>query len=450
MQIRLITVLFIGICLFGSLSLAATEPVGKITFLKGQVFVERNGQKNPGALNDPVYLKDRLQTEANSSAEIAFLDNSRIRMASGTLLEITEFLYQPGTETRQGLMSLLAGKARFLVQTLQNFKQKQFRVQTQTAVVGTRDTDFLVWVASLTETYALCLENTISLINTVKPDQEAILSAFMYSVIQGENPPSPPAFIPQDQLTSVVQELQEIGNKKSLIGEPPSIETSESTTTTLTTSEDGGGTDTTTNTTTSPTTTETTTVQGEETTSTTVGQEQTTTSSTTGQTTTTTAGQFEATSTTVVTTTSTTTTTTTTSEQPATTSTTIPDTTTSSTTTTNTTTTSTTIPDTTTSTTTTTDTTTTSTTLPDTTTSSTTTTDTTTTSTTTPDTTTSSSTTTDTTTSSTTTTDTTTTSTTLPDTTTSSTTTTDTTTTSTTIPDTTTSTTTTTDTTTTS
>ncbi|MFZ3045474.1 MAG: FecR family protein, partial [Desulfatirhabdiaceae bacterium] len=284
MKTRLIAIiiLILYVCLTGLQSLAASEPVGKLVFLKGQVFVERNGERIQATVNDPVYLKDKWQTETGSSAEIAFLDDSRIRMASNTILEVTEFLYQPQEKTREGLMSLLAGKARFLVQEMQHYKHKQFRVKTQTAVVGTRDTDFLVWIKSLTETYALCLENTISLINSIQPDQEAILSAFMYSVVQGENPPSPPDFIPQDQLGSIIQELQEIGKKKDLIGSPPDPSQDDDQST-------GSSSDTTTPTTTgtgqTDTTTETTTGQASGDTSTTT---QNTTSTTEIQTTTTT------------------------------------------------------------------------------------------------------------------------------------------------------------------
>ena len=123
---------------------AASEPVGKADILTGTVTFERAGKQDVLKPGDPLFLKDRIQTGASSSAEIVFVDLSRMKLAANTNLEITEYLYNPAEKTRQGLVSLTFGKARFAVQDLQDFRDKRFRVQTRTAVVGSRDTDFIV------------------------------------------------------------------------------------------------------------------------------------------------------------------------------------------------------------------------------------------------------------------------------------------------------------------
>jgi hypothetical protein len=76
--------------------------------------------------------------------EILFMDESRIRMAPNTTLEITEYLYQPEKKKRKGLLSLWAGKARFIVNDLVDFAQKDFEVRTQAGIAGTRGTDFVM------------------------------------------------------------------------------------------------------------------------------------------------------------------------------------------------------------------------------------------------------------------------------------------------------------------
>ena len=100
------------------------------------------------------------QPTPKASVELGFLDNSHVKMAPDTVLEITEYLYKPQEKKRQSLLSMASGKARFLVQELQDFKQKRFQVQTQTAIVGTRDTEFIVSVLQVggqvtTEVYCI-------------------------------------------------------------------------------------------------------------------------------------------------------------------------------------------------------------------------------------------------------------------------------------------------------
>jgi hypothetical protein len=65
-------------------------------------------------------------------------------MAPNTTLEITEYLYQPEKKKRKGLLSLWAGKARFIVNDLVDFTQKDFEVRTQAGIAGTRGTDFVM------------------------------------------------------------------------------------------------------------------------------------------------------------------------------------------------------------------------------------------------------------------------------------------------------------------
>ncbi len=203
----------------GAASVSASEPVGKAGELKGSVFVEREGQTTAAKPGDPVFLRDKWQTKDNSSVEIVFLDESCVKMTSNTALEITEYLYSPSEKTRQGLLSMVSGKARFVVQDLQDYKEKRFRVQTQTAVVGTRDTDFIVRVRpesprdnvckeQLVE--ALCLENVIQAASRENPGKPAILTANMFSQVCGSNLPTPPRFATQAERAEMIRGVEEV------------------------------------------------------------------------------------------------------------------------------------------------------------------------------------------------------------------------------------------------
>lgn len=177
----LIVTVFMALMAWPIPELRAEEPIGKIEALSGVVQVERNGRKQAVNVGDPVLLQDKWHTDSDSGAEIVFTDASRIKLTSNTSLEITEFLYKPDEKRRNGLFELIAGKARFVAKSLQEFKDQRFRVQTQTAVFGTRGTDFIVWVKAQNDVYVLCLESAIELYNRAIMGKPVVLTPNMIS-----------------------------------------------------------------------------------------------------------------------------------------------------------------------------------------------------------------------------------------------------------------------------
>ncbi len=125
-------------------AMSETEVVGEVVRFVGIARVEREGKSWQVQVEEDIHLHDRLQTGPDSRVEIVFVDNSRVRIAPDSTLEITEYLYQPDQKKRQSRLSLWSGKARFLVNDLVDFMQRGFVVQTQNATAGTRGTDYIV------------------------------------------------------------------------------------------------------------------------------------------------------------------------------------------------------------------------------------------------------------------------------------------------------------------
>ena len=134
----------VAFCIAAPQVWAEPNPAGRIEILRGTVNFERAGKLEALKAGDHVFIKDRIITGPESAAEIVFADKSRMKIAADTDLEITGYLYNPAERIRQGLISLISGKARFAVEDLQEFNDRRFRVQTRTAIVGSRDTDFIV------------------------------------------------------------------------------------------------------------------------------------------------------------------------------------------------------------------------------------------------------------------------------------------------------------------
>ena len=212
--------LFVLLMLLGAASpMWAAEPVGKADVVTGTVTVEREGKSEAVKMGDPLFLHDKLHTQTAGLVEIVFPDGSRVKLASETVLEITEYLYDPSEKKREGLLSMVSGKARFVVQDLQDFKDKRFRVQSQTAIVGTRDTDFIVKVTAEAgsdelyripeiddvckgpSTVAFCVQNAIMMSSPGggSGDMAVVLTPNMFSRTCGKTPPTQPVFVTLDQ-----------------------------------------------------------------------------------------------------------------------------------------------------------------------------------------------------------------------------------------------------------
>ena len=197
---------------------ARAEPrlAGRAELVTGTVTVERAGGQETLKPGDPVFIKDRILTGAGSSAEIVLVDQSRVKLAAHSCLEITEYLYNPTEKVRRGLISLAFGKARFGVQDLKDFNDRRFRVLTDTAVIGSLDTDFIVTydpelprdeVCRGGMANTLCLENSILVSSLGFQDRPTLLTANMISQVCGPNPPTPPRFATPAELARIMSGL---------------------------------------------------------------------------------------------------------------------------------------------------------------------------------------------------------------------------------------------------
>jgi hypothetical protein len=200
---------------------AAPGLAGRADVLTGTVTVESAGGKRALETGDSVFVGDRLVTAPASSAEVVFVDESRMKLAPNTDLEITGYLYDPDVETRQGLISLAYGRARFSMRDLHRLGEKRFRVLTRTAVIVSGDTDFIV---ALDREHArdevcrdgllsvLCLGNSVVVVSLEFPGSPAVLSSKMISRVCGPNMAAPPRFATPAELSAILAGLDRIGN----------------------------------------------------------------------------------------------------------------------------------------------------------------------------------------------------------------------------------------------
>jgi len=201
---------------------AEADLAGRAEIITGTVTFERAGNQEALNTGDPVFVKDTILTGADSSAEIVLVDLSRMKLAADTSVEITGYEVNPSEKIRRGLISLTFGKARFAVQDLQEFDDRPFCVQTGTAVVISRDTEFIVThdrelpkdeVCRNGLATVLCLENSVIVFSPGFPGKLALLAANMVSQVCGPNLPTPPRFATAAELARILAGLDRIGTK---------------------------------------------------------------------------------------------------------------------------------------------------------------------------------------------------------------------------------------------
>ncbi len=139
--------IFVTIIVFLSvLSFAAhAAPVGKFSSVSGRVDLTRQGvPARPVHTGDEVTVGDIIRAKSKSKAEVIFVDDSILRIAQNSRVEISD--YTVGKGHKSGIFNLFRGKIENVVKKsggLFGYKKKsKFEVHTLTAVCGVRGTDF--------------------------------------------------------------------------------------------------------------------------------------------------------------------------------------------------------------------------------------------------------------------------------------------------------------------
>lgn len=155
----------------------AGKSVGKVTRVNGKAVIlhaeEDYGYQAKSGLS--LYNGDRLFTRKNSLLQFSLKDGSRITLSSKTKLVIDKNVYEP--QQRFSFLRMLAGKARFIVKKLAEYKKSRFNVQTNSSVIGVRGSDFVLEISQKGDrTVITALDNTVlEVVNPAQPLKEPVI-----------------------------------------------------------------------------------------------------------------------------------------------------------------------------------------------------------------------------------------------------------------------------------
>jgi len=136
----------------------AAEPIGGVFEQSGKPgsIVRTTGEELTAQLDTDVQSYDNVETE-NGRLKIKFVDDTQISLTEHTLIEITEYVYDPNPSKSKMAMNFVSGTARFATGGLGLVPKENIQIQTPTASIGIRGTDFTTTVDELGRSLVILL-----------------------------------------------------------------------------------------------------------------------------------------------------------------------------------------------------------------------------------------------------------------------------------------------------
>lgn len=181
------------------------KAIGVVSSFYGDVKDQHKGETEwiPAKLGLDVYPLDRVKTEIKSKVRLTFEDGSLLNLGESTELQIKEHIYSPDEQKRQSVLSMAQGKMRVLCQKLTG-AGSQMQVETPTAVIGIRGTEFLVWVVSNELTTVICLSDAVYVRNIDgKVAGEVMLKPNEMTKVGIGKKPLAPTIVPEELRTQL-------------------------------------------------------------------------------------------------------------------------------------------------------------------------------------------------------------------------------------------------------
>jgi hypothetical protein len=128
---------------------AAAQEVGKVAEVIGGVDILKGGKlpATPAQVGDSISQGDIIRTKSSGKVQIHFADDSVLTISPDSRVAINEFVYNPDTNQRQAHLKIFHGLVHTLVNKIFKKEAPDFTVETQTAVIGVRGTDYYTLVA---------------------------------------------------------------------------------------------------------------------------------------------------------------------------------------------------------------------------------------------------------------------------------------------------------------
>lgn len=121
----------------------ASSSAGEVEFMRGVGFAQTPGQ-TPRTLGKGLFLLegDRLTTADGATAVVKLQDGTRMTVRPGSEMVLTQFKYKQDAPDNSMVINMLRGGLRAITGLIAKGSPNAARIQTNTATIGIRGTDF--------------------------------------------------------------------------------------------------------------------------------------------------------------------------------------------------------------------------------------------------------------------------------------------------------------------
>ena len=146
----------VTIILLVSSSLTKASTIGKVTEQTGPAEIVRNKKSSPSNINSSLEPNDTVITAA-AKAQLTFEDKTTVKITEQSKLVIDYFVYDPNKGTGKLAMKVALGTARYASGQIAKNNPQSVNVQTPTAKIAVRGTDFSMTVDEMGRSLVMLL-----------------------------------------------------------------------------------------------------------------------------------------------------------------------------------------------------------------------------------------------------------------------------------------------------
>lgn len=139
-------------------TVSAADPIGGIieqSGVQGSI-VRLTGEEIDAKIEQEIVSYDEIET-TNGRLKIQFIDETQVSLTEHTYMEIDEYVYDPDPSKSKMAMNFIQGTARFATGGLGLVPKENIIIQTPTATIGVRGTDFTTTVDELGRSLVILL-----------------------------------------------------------------------------------------------------------------------------------------------------------------------------------------------------------------------------------------------------------------------------------------------------
>ena len=123
---------------------ALAQDIGKVKTLKGNAWIERGSAKTPVAVGSALQAKDRVVTDANSTAGLVLRDNTLLIVGPQSALEMNRYAFDSTSHKGEMDASVKRGTVAVISGKIAKATPENVSFSTPHMTLGVRGTEFII------------------------------------------------------------------------------------------------------------------------------------------------------------------------------------------------------------------------------------------------------------------------------------------------------------------